>query len=234
MKWWLATIVNLGTAFVVPPRPKLRTVVNGGGGGEVAKDVVIVTWLFGGLIPALGAANAFAWNKLRASKRYEGFVASGEGRVLPLASLGAADAVLAEDVDAALKRVSAQSLEFQPLSLAMQAQTATASSAPVYVSKTAFKARCRKAVGPKVGDAALDAIFDAWSRGSGFADKKEVDAALARWRNPTGDVDFAAFDRDALLGRATILAGFAGLAAIDLAVVFAFIRGVQAIMLKVG
>ena len=58
--------------------------------GETVKNTAIVTWLFGGLVPALIAVNSFAFTKLSSPARYEGFVeTAGDGVKLSLASLGA-------------------------------------------------------------------------------------------------------------------------------------------------
>lgn len=188
--------------------PRTRLYVD----GETAKNTVIGVWLFGGLVPPLVAVNVFAVNKLRAPPRYDGFVASKPGTPLPLASLGAPDVVTAEDVNTVLAKL--RSVDdvgtFAPLAVAMG--TATEGSGPAYITKPAFKRRLRG-----VSDATLDACFDAWSRGSGVAAKTTVASCLDRWRD--GGID--AFQRDVFLGRLTVLAGFAGLLAIDASVLAA-------------
>ena len=100
----LATAAIHASALVPPPRlqvakPRAQTARGMAPIGETVKNTAIVTWLFGGLVPALIAVNTFAFTKLSAPARYEGFVETdGQGAKMALASLGAPDAVLEEDV----------------------------------------------------------------------------------------------------------------------------------------
>ena len=64
-------------------------------------------------------------------------------------------------------------------------------------------------------DAALDAVFDAWAKGSGCAARSQCLGSLESWRRNDGSWDLGAADRDILLGKGVVLGGFVGLAVID-------------------
>ena len=198
------------------------------------KNGVIVASLFGGLIPALIGVNSFAVNKLSAPRRYEGFVATDTSRVaagartLPLASAFSADVVLEEDVVAILSRAKRAEDFGQFEGLSALLTSGSAPSGLLYLRKDEFKRVCRKAR-RGVPDAALDAIFDSWAKGSGFAALSTVETALSSWRSPEGEIDIGAVDRAALSGQATVLFGFAGLAAIDFIALAALAMGLQSL-----
>ena len=92
--------------------------------GETVKNTAIVTWLFGGLVPALIAVNSFAFTKL-SSPALRGlcFKPSGDGaKMMALASLGAPDLVLEGDATKILDAFASpdESL-FVPLAVAIGA-----------------------------------------------------------------------------------------------------------------
>ena len=62
---------------------------------------------------------------------------------------------------------------------------------------------------------ALDAVFDAWAKGSGCAARSQCLGSLEAWRRSDGSWDLGAADRDILLGKGVVLGGFVGLAVID-------------------
>ena len=187
--------------------------------GGAVKDTLIVTWLFGGLVPALIAVNSFAFTKLSAPARYEGFVeTNGDGAKMALASLGAPDAVLEEDVSQILDAFATpdESL-FVPLAVAIGAPGGSEGDflgAERYVARDAFKAVIRRKA-RRAPDAALDAVFDAWAKGSGCAARSQCLGSLEAWRRSDGSWDLGAADRDILLGKGVVLGGFVGLAVID-------------------
>lgn len=207
-----------------------------GPSADVAKNALISLWLFGGLLPALAAVNVFAWQRLGEPQRYPGFVESAPSAkpALQFASFGAADVVTEEDVEAILSSVDVDAFDYVPIAAALGAadDARLGSSAPssknlLYLNEATFKRRCRDRVRRRVGDAALDALFGAMAKGSGLASKDSVVATFARWKRTDGTVNVASVDRDALLGRLTTLAGFAGLAAIDLVALSALVLGAQ-------
>ncbi|KAJ1452958.1 hypothetical protein M885DRAFT_619424 [Pelagophyceae sp. CCMP2097] len=192
-----------------------RDVVRHGG-----KDILISVWLFGGLVPALAAVNAFALNKLRAPLP-EGYVSSVETATdtkLPLASLFSPDAVFLRDAADALKGAKQASDlgPLRPLNALMGAPPSpTGGSALLYLKKDDFKATVRKRARRQLPDAALDAIFDSWAGGSGVAAENAIDASLQAWRTADGGLDAGALDLAALRGKFTIFAGYSGLLVLD-------------------
>ena len=84
----LSLYAAIHASALVPPqlqraRPGAQKTVRGMAPiGETVKNTAIVTWLFGGLVPALIAVNSFAFTKLSSPARYEGFVETSgvEGR----------------------------------------------------------------------------------------------------------------------------------------------------------
>ena len=188
--------------------------------GETVKNTAIVTWLFGGLVPALIAVNSFAFTKLSSPARYEGFVeTSGDGgKMMALASLGAPDLVLEGDVEKILDAFASpdESL-FVPLAVAIGAPGGGEGDylgAERYVARDAFKTTIRRKA-RQAPDAALDAVFDAWAKGSGCAARSQCLGSLESWRRSDGSWDLGAADRDILLGKGVVLGGFVGLAVID-------------------
>ena len=144
--------------------------------GESGKNALIGVWLFGGLVPALIGINSYAVDKLSAPAKYDGFVDTDAAKVaagaarLPLASAGAPDAVLADDVVAVLDAFAASydAGAFLPLGAALGADAgdAAAGQQPLYLPRAAFRAAvARRTRGAP--DAALDAVFNAWAGGSG-------------------------------------------------------------------
>ena len=83
-----------------------------------------------------------------------------------------------------------------------------------YVARDAFKATIRRKA-RQAPDAALDAVFDAWAKGSGCAARSQCIGSLESWRRNDGSWDLGAADRDILLGKGVVLGGFVGLAVID-------------------
>ena len=83
-----------------------------------------------------------------------------------------------------------------------------------YVARDAFKATIRRKA-RQAPDAALDAVFDAWAKGSGCAARSQCLGSLESWRRNDGSWDLGAADRDILLGKGVVLGGFVGLAVID-------------------
>ena len=148
--------------------------------------------------------------------------------------------MLAADVEAALDAFAPSPELFVPLSKAIGAPPTEAGDAvggALYMNRASFKAAVRRRA-RSAPDACLDAIFDAWlcgvevldarrgaslrrrwAGGSGCAPQAAVEGALARWRRADG-WDLSAVDRDVLLGKATVVAGFAGLLVIDLVALF--------------
>ena len=187
--------------------------------GETVKNTAIVTWLFGGLVPALIAVNSFAFTKLSSPARYDGFVETGgQGAKMALANIGAPDAVLEEDVSQILDAFATpdESL-FVPLAVAIGAPGGGEGDylgAERYVARDAFKATIRRKA-RQAPDAALDAVFDAWAKGSGCAARSQCIGSLESWRRNDGSWDLGAADRDILLGKGVVLGGFVGLAVID-------------------
>lgn len=211
--------MRLSSAFLIcgAGRTDQRRSLYAAPSGEVVKQTLISVWLFGGLVPALGAINVFAYKRLTSPAQYDGFVKTdSDAPVLKLASLGAPDRVV-EDQVATVLSVDPASFEYVSLGAALgQSSSSKSDEGPLYLTKGAFKKRYKK-----VGDATLDAIFDAWAKGSGFAEQSVVARAYARWKPSGGAVDYAAVDRDALFGRFTVLSGFIGLALIDITVISA-------------
>ena len=220
---------TIHAAALVPPRlqrvastssrPRTQTVRGMAPLGGAVKDTLIVTWLFGGLVPALIAVNSFAFTKLSAPAKYDGFVeTNGDGAKLALASLGAPDAVLEDDVAQILDAFATpdESL-FVPLAVAIGAPGGGEGDflgAERYVSRDTFKATIRRKA-RQAPDAALDAVFDAWAKGSGCAARSQCLGSLDAWRRSDGSWDLGAADRDILLGKGVVLGGFVGLAVID-------------------
>ena len=143
--------------------------------GESGKNALIGVWLFGGLIPALIGINSYAVDKLSAPAKYDGFVDTDAAKVaagaarLPLASAGAPDAVLADDVVAVLDAFAASydAGAFLPLGAALGAETADAAAGqPLYLPRASFRAAVNRR-NRGAPDAALDAVFNAWAGGSG-------------------------------------------------------------------
>ena len=223
---YLATAAIHASALVPPPRlhlakPRAQTTRGMAPLGETVKNTAIVTWLFGGLVPALIAVNSFAFTKLSSPARYEGFVeTSGDGgKMMALASLGAPDLVLEGDVEKILDAFASpdESL-FVPLAVAIGAPGGGGEGdylgAERYVARDAFKATIRRKA-RQAPDAALDAVFDAWAKGSGCAARSQCIGSLESWRRTDGSWDLGAADRDILLGKGVVLGGFVGLAVID-------------------
>ena len=220
----LLLCLAIRAAALVPPqlqraRPRAqKTVRSMAPLGGAVKDTLIVTWLFGGLVPALIAVNSFAFTKLSAPARYEGFVeTAGDGAKMALANIGAPDAVLEDDVSQILDAFASpdESL-FVPLAVAIGAPGGGEGDylgAERYVARDAFKAAVRRR--GNAPDAALDAVFDAWAKGSGCAARSQCLGSLESWRRSDGSWDLGAADRDILLGKGVVLGGFVGLAVID-------------------
>lgn len=198
---------------------------------ETVKNTAIVTWLFGGLVPALIAVNSFAFNKMSSPARYEGFVeTSGQGAKMALASLGAPDAVLKEDLEKILDAFTPDESLFVPLAVAIGAPGGGEGDflgAERYVGRDAFKAAVRRR-GRGAPDAALDALFDAWAKGSGVAARSACVGSLERWRRSDG-WDLGAAERDIVLGKGVVLGGFVGVAVIDFVAISALIFFVRTI-----
>ena len=166
-----------GRAASMRPPTRLRFDLDSLGlSGESGKNALIGVWLFGGLIPALIGINSYAVDKLSAPAKYDGFVDTDAAKVaagaarLPLASAGAPDAVLADDVVAVLDAFAASydASAFLPLGAALGADAgdAAAGQQPLYLPRAAFRAAvARRTRGAP--DAALDAVFNAWAGGSG-------------------------------------------------------------------
>ena len=138
--------------------------------------------------------------------------------MMALASLGAPDAVLEEDVSQILDAFATpdESL-FVPLAVAIGAPGGGEGDylgAERYVARDAFKATIRRKA-RQAPDAALDAVFDAWAKGSGCAARSQCIGSLESWRRNDGSWDLGAADRDILLGKGVVLGGFVGLAVID-------------------
>mmetsp|Transcript_107 Transcript_107/g.389 ORF Transcript_107/g.389 Transcript_107/m.389 type:complete len:231 (+) Transcript_107:44-736(+) len=182
---------------------------------EVAKNGAIGLWLFGGLVPALGAVNVFAAKKFAAAPPEDFVRTLTKTDAMPLASLGAPDVVSESEVLAVLSRLERRAPAFEPLAAALGG--GAGGGGPLYLSKAAFR---KWSKGLAVGDAALEGVFDAWAGGSGVAAQTKVDASLDAWKTSTG-FDVNAVDRAIFLGRATILSGLLGLAAIDAVVLLA-------------
>ena len=222
----LSLYAAIHASALVPPqlqraRPGAQKTVRGMAPiGETVKNTAIVTWLFGGLVPALIAVNSFAFTKLSSPARYEGFVeTSGDGgKMMALASLGAPDLVLEGDVEKILDAFASpdESL-FVPLAVAIGAPGGGEGDylgAERYVARDAFKTTIRRKA-RQAPDAALDAVFDAWAKGSGCAARSQCLGSLESWRRSDGSWDLGAADRDILLGKGVVLGGFVGLAVID-------------------
>ena len=104
--------------------------------GESGKNALIGVWLFGGLVPALIGINSYAVDKLSAPAKYDGFVDTDAAKVaagaarLPLASAGAPDAVLADDVVAVFDAFAASydAGAFLPLGAALGADAGDAAA----------------------------------------------------------------------------------------------------------
>ena len=165
-----------GRAASMRPPTRLRFDLDSLGlSGESGKNALIGVWLFGGLIPALIGINSYAVDKLSAPAKYDGFVDTDAAKVaagaarLPLASAGAPDAVLADDVVAVLDAFAASydAGAFLPLGAALGADAGDAAAGqPLYLPRAAFRAAvARRTRGAP--DAALDAVFNAWAGGSG-------------------------------------------------------------------
>ena len=208
MKNFAALLLGLGltTGWVMPPHysPRRSSRLKSAS-FDIAKNGLIGVWLFGGLVPALVGINVYAAQKLTTPRA--DFVKTTANDALPLASLGAPDVVSRSDVVKILTKLEKKRPGFEPLA---QALGGTGTSGPLYLRKAAFQSFCKDL---KVGDAAIEGIFDAWARGSGVASQQIVDDCLTSWTN-----DMGAVERSILSGRATIFAGFLGLATLDVLV----------------
>ena len=137
---------------------------------------------------------------------------------MALASLGAPDAVLGDDVTKILDAFASpdESL-FVPLAVAIGAPGGGEGDylgAERYVARDAFKATIRRKA-RQAPDAAHPLPFAHASKTASSAARSQCLGSLESWRRSDGSWDLGAADRDILLGKGVVLGGFVGLAVID-------------------